>query len=285
MTRDHQDDQAFRERFGPWAFVAGGSDGIGECFVRAIASRGLNVVVLSRREEVLRSLTERIAEEYGVETRYVVGDLTHDGIMSAIDAGVADLEVGLLVYNAGSVHRAKKFLDRPVEDALGLIRLNCRGPALLTHWFGNRMRARGRGGIVLMTSLAGLGGSSYTGVYNSTKSFDLVFAESLWHELAPEGIDVLAVIAGATRTPSMQSSNDRFEAYPGIMDADEVAIGALANLGRGPAWVAGDANRKQAVEMQPADRVAQINRMSSLCAQLYGMPHVEVKGTSFRDLS
>jgi hypothetical protein len=284
VHRETYDLETFRNRFGPWALVAGGSDGIGESFVRQLAGRGLNVVVVARRPEGLARVTSAIESEFGVQTRAIATDLTNDGMLSAIVAGTSDLDVGLLVYNAGSVHKAMKFLDRPIDDALGLIRLNCRGPALLAHWFGNRMRERGRGGILFMTSLAALGGSSYTATYNSTKSFDLILAESLWHELAPEQIDVMAVIAGATRTPSMQASNDHFEKYPGIMDSDEVTRGALAHLGQGPAWVAGDGNRQQAREMQPADRVAQINRMSSLCASLYGLPHVEAKGASFGEL-
>ena len=146
------------------------------------------------------------------------------------------------------------------------------------------MRKRGRGGILFLTSMASLAGSSYTATYNSTKSFDMILAESLWHELAPEGIDVMAVVAGATRTPSMLESNPDFENYPGIMEAAEVAAGALRNIGRGPVWVAGDQNRAAAEGLSPVPRVVVINGMSQACATLYKLPFTEVKGLEFGEL-
>jgi len=190
----------------------------------------------------------------------------------------------LLVYNAGAVHGAKKFHDQPIEHALGLVDLNCRGPMLLAHRLGRPMRERGRGGLVLLTSMAALGGSSYTASYNSTKSFDLILAESLWHELAPDGVDAMGVIAGATRTPSMLTSNPSFEEYPGIMEPEDVAKGALANLGRGPVWVAGAENRERAKGLAPVSRTAIVNGMSEACAQLYDLPFSAVEGVDFAEL-
>jgi short-subunit dehydrogenase len=189
-----------------------------------------------------------------------------------------------LIYNAGAVHGAKHFHDQPVEHALGLVNLNCRGPVLLAHRLGLRMRERRRGGIVLLTSIAALSGSSYTSSYCSTKAFDLMLAESLWHELGPQGVDVMGVIAGATRTPSMLTSNSAFEAYPGIMKPEEVARGALANLGRGPVWVAGAANRETVKNMMPVPRTQLINGMAQATAQLYELPYIEMKGVDFGDL-
>jgi len=124
----------------------------------------------------------------------------------------------------------------------------------------------------------------YTASYNSTKAFDLVLAESLWHELAPCGVHAMAVIAGATRTPSMLTSNPSFEAYPGIMEPEDVATGALANLGHGPVWVAGAENRDRAKGLLPVSRTAAINGMSEACAQLYDLPFVPVEGLDFGEL-
>jgi short-subunit dehydrogenase len=132
--------------------------------------------------------------------------------------------------------------------------------------------------------MASLSGSSYTATYNSTKSFDMILAESLWHELAPEGVDAMAVVAGATRTPSMLTSNPGFQDYPGIMEASEVAAGALRNIGRGPVWVAGEQNRAAAKGLSPVPRIAAINGMSRACAALYGLPFEEAKGFEFEEL-
>jgi short-subunit dehydrogenase len=284
MASENYEPDTFRERFGPWALVAGASDGIGESFARQLAERGLNIVLLARREALLEEVASGIRAEHGVETRVIVADLTGEDLDERVARGTEGLEVGLLVYNAGAVHGAKKFHDQPIEHALGLVNLNCRGPMLLTHRLGSAMRERGRGGILLLTSMAALAGSSYTASYNATKSFDLILAESLWHELGPDGVDVMAVIAGATRTPSMLSSNESFEDYPGIMEAQDVAAGALANLGRGPSWVAGKQNRETAAGLWPVPRTAVVNGMSEAASQLYDLPFTRVAGTDFQDL-
>ena len=273
-----------RSRYGPWALVAGASDGIGECFVRRLAAAGIHVILLARREPLLRSLAADLEREYGIEVRTLVADLTAEDLDERVAKGVADLEVGLLVYNAGAVHGAAPFHEQPLEHALGLVALNCRGPVTLAHRLGQGMRERGRGGIVLLTSMAGLSGSSYTATYAATKSFDLVLAEALWHELAPHGVDAMAVVAGATKTPSMLNSQPGFENYEGIMEPDDVAAGALRNLGRGPVWVAGAGNRAAASGMLPVPRIALINAMSQATAGLYGLPFHEAKGEEFGEL-
>ena len=284
MTRESTDPETFRDRYGPWALVAGASDGIGEAFSRQLAATGSNLILLARREALLEELAADLRTTHGIETRVLVADLTGADLDRQVAEASRGLEVGLLIYNAGAVHGARKFHDQPIDHALGLIDLNCRGPVLLAHRFGNAMRHRGRGGMLFLTSMASLAGSSYTATYNATKSFDMILAESLWHELAPEGIDVMAVVAGATRTPSMLTSNPEFAAYPGIMEPSDVAVGALRNLGRGPVWVAGESNRAAARGLSPVPRVAAINGMSRACAGIYALPFTEVDGREFAEL-
>lgn len=276
--------KAFVERYGPWAFVAGGSDGIGEGFARELAARGLNLILLGRRESVLVETASAIREEHGVDVQSIVADLTANDLMERVIAQTGDLEVGLLVYNAGAVHGAKFFLDQPIEHSLGLVALNCRGPLLLAHHFGAAMRARGRGGIILMSSMAALSGSSYTATYAATKSFDLILAEGLWHEMQPVGVDVMCVLAGATRTPSVLKSTPEFESFPGIMEPTDVARGALASLGKGPCWVAGETNRTVSQAVRAAPRVEIINAMSAAAAQIYGLSHTAASGVDPSEL-
>jgi NAD(P)-dependent dehydrogenase (short-subunit alcohol dehydrogenase family) len=124
-------------------------------------------------------------------------DLTAGQLEQTIPALCADKDVGLVIYNAGSMHGAGLFLDQPLERALGLVQLNCVGPLWFTHHFGRRLRQRGRGGIVLMSSMAGLAGTGFAAAYAASKAFDIVLAESLWFELRTAGVDVLGLIAGA----------------------------------------------------------------------------------------
>jgi short-subunit dehydrogenase len=268
----------FRERYGPWALVAGASDGIGEAFVRRIAERGVNVLLLARREALLERLAAEIRAAHGVSVRPLVADLTAPELDARVAAATRGLEVGLLVYNAGAEHAAGPFHETSVAHALQLVALNCTGPVLLAHRLGGAMRARRRGGIVLVTSMAALAGSAYIAAYAATKSFDWILAQSLWHELRPHGVDAMAAVAGMTRTPSLLASQPRFPAGIAMMEPDEVAAGALDFLGRGPVWFAGPANRAAAKALSALPRSVAVDAMSRATASLYGFPHAEAHG-------
>jgi len=271
--------EAFRTRFGPWAVIAGGSDGIGESFARELARRGVNVAAIARRPGPLAALVADL-EASGVSARAIECDLTSEGVAETVASATRDLDVGLFVYNAGSNRKARRFLDQPVEAALFLERLSCRAPLLLAHHFGTRLRARRRGGMILMSSLAGLAGAHHQATYAATKAFDTMLAEGLWHELTPDGVDVLGVLAGATRTPTALAESDKFETK---MDPAEVAAGALDHLGKGPNFVPGDANRAIAKTLWPVPRIGIVNAMSQAGAELFDLPHVAVIGREFHE--
>jgi uncharacterized protein len=271
---------AFRARFGPWAVVAGGSDGIGEAFADELARRGLHVAAIARRREPLEKLTAELRERHGVEARAISCDLTSASVAETIASATRDLDVGLFVYNAGSNRVPRRFLDSTIEDVMFLEHLNCRGPLLLAHHFGTRLRARARGGLILMSSLAGLAGAHYQATYAATKAFDTVLAEGLWHELTPLGVDVLGVLAGATRTPTALAGSEKFRDK---MDPAEVAAGALDHLGKGPSFVPGAANRAVAKSLWPVPRVGIVNAMSQAGAELFDLPHAAVLGIEFHE--
>jgi len=271
-------DPGMSQRYGPWAVIAGASDGIGEAFARQLAGAGLNLLLLARRSAILAQLADAIGREHGVEVRTASVDLTDARMMQTVVAASKDIDVGLLIYNAGAAHGAANFLDKPVESALGMVDLNCRGPVLMAHHFGGPMRTRGRGGIMLLSSLAALSGGSNTASYNATKSFDLILAEGLWHELKPCGVDAMCLLVGATRTPSMLSSCAAFADYPGLMEPADVAAEGLALLGRGPVGVAGAHNRALVKAMLPVSRVAAINALSAATAGIYGLAVNQLAG-------
>jgi short-subunit dehydrogenase len=229
----------FREKYGPWALVVGASAGLGEAFARALASRGIHLLLLARRKEALEALASNLRKTYGVEVR-----------LEAMDVGRADLgeratklaegvEVGLLVYNAA--HSViGNFLDHPLEEQLRVVDVNCRGPLTLAHLFGQAMARRGRGGLVLMTSLAGSQGGPLLACYAASKAFNLVLAEGLWAELGSRGVDVIACRAGATRTPGYAASLPKKAIR--LMDPEPVVEKTLRALGHKPSLVPGALN-------------------------------------------
>lgn len=159
--------------------------------------------------------------------------------------------------------------------ALHLVNLNCRGPVILAHALGGKMRDRGRGGIILMSSMSALFGGAYIAAYTASKSFDITLAEALWAELSPLGVDVLGLIAGATNTPAMGRAG--VVVGQNAMQSREVAQEALAALGRVPVHVAGEGNRAFAGMLRSSERETPIEMMSQGAAAMFGSPYPNVE--------
>jgi short-subunit dehydrogenase len=263
----------FAGRYGPWAVVAGASNGIGLAFARALGARGCNVVLVSRDEQALHAAAREVEAAGAAETRICVTDLTSPDVATRVGAAIDDLDVGTLVYNAGAVHGAGRFHERPVDDALFLVDLNCRGPVLLAHLLAPRLVARGSGAIVLMSSMAALAGSGYVAAYSATKAFDINLAEGLAVELGPHGVDAMVVVAGATATPALFASGATVDPQQFVlMEPDDVATGALDALGTTSLWVAGDTNRANYEAMRTLPRAQITTFMTQGSASLYGLP-------------
>ncbi|MDJ0848369.1 MAG: SDR family NAD(P)-dependent oxidoreductase [Myxococcota bacterium] len=240
----------FRSRYGPWAVVAGASEGLGAAFATQLAERELNVLLVARRAERLRELAAEIERTHGVETRALAVDLADDGACAAIGEAAAGLEVGLLVYNA-ALSVVGPFFAAPLERHLAELDVNCRRPLELAYRLGAPMCERGRGGIVLMASLAGAQGSPRIAHYGATKAWNRVLAEGLWGELREHGVDVMACCAGATRTPRYLADRpgDRRSPVP-EMEPEDVAREALSELGHTPSMIPGRVNRVVSQLMQ-----------------------------------
>ena len=194
------------DRHGPWAIVAGASEGIGEAFARRLVAAGLGVVLVSRRRELLDALGAEIrAATAGAEVRVVAQDLTAADATERLAEATADLEVGLVVYNAGADSMAVKFHDRTLDQVMHLVKLNVITPTALCHHFGGLMRGRGRGGIVLLGSMAGLAGAGWVAGYAASKAYDQMLAEGLWRELRVDGVDAMVLVAGGDRHPGARA--------------------------------------------------------------------------------
>jgi len=230
----------FCDRYGPYGLVAGGSDGLGAAFAEALAKRGLNLVLIARQAERLESTATRIREAYSVDVVTVTADLADfEAAGKAVDA--LDVQIGLLVYNAA--YCPIGLFETKTEDELALATaVNVRTPLLLARRLSESMIARGRGGIVLMSSLAGAQGSPRLATYAATKSFNAVLAEGLWKELKPHGVDVVACVAGAIMTPGYAQAETAKPA-PGTLGPETVAEQALDGLGKGPIIIPGAVNK------------------------------------------
>lgn len=227
-------------KYGPWGIVAGGSDGVGEAFARGMAARGINVVLVARRVPVLEQTAASIRAAHRVDVRTVALDLAVPGAIAELERKTADIETGLFVYNAGSDDGTVAFLDKDLGEHLRLVQRNAVSAVEAAYAFGGPMAARGRGGLILVTSGAAWVGGATLATYGATKAFDLILAEGLWAEWHDAGVDVLALVLGRTDTPSLRRSFDVSDAGPGdLADPRDVAETALDHLADGPTWVYG----------------------------------------------
>ena len=259
------------ERYGPWAVIAGGSEGVGVSFARALATEGVNLVLLARKPGPLEDTAGAIRAEFGVEIRALSLDLTDpETALTDLRIVTDPLEIGMLIYNAGTDNVAKNFVDRPYEAARRNIGVNVIGQTLFAHHFGSAMRQRGRGGIILVGSLLAYAGGGGMSIYAAAKSFSHTLAKGLWYEMRPYGVDVLSLVLSATRTPAAERLGLRMD-HPGLeaSDPDIVADEGLEQLGRVPLWVVRDA-QSFAAHLKSLPEAEALALVGSTAAAMHG---------------
>ncbi|MFT3893880.1 MAG: SDR family NAD(P)-dependent oxidoreductase [Anaerolineales bacterium] len=234
----------FFEKYGPWALVTGAAMGLGAEFARQLAREELNLVLLDIQEEPLTILSKNLSREFNIGVRPIILDLAVPDFQRLLVASTQDLEIGLLINNAG-ISAIGHFLDVPLEKQLSILAVNARAPLVLAHHFGALMRGRKRGGIIFVSSMSALAGTSYVSEYSATKAHDLTLGEALWQELLPYHVDVLTTIVGATDTPGWRAENPNpdVKTWPPVMTAQDTVRETLNALGRTPSFVPGAQNR------------------------------------------
>jgi short-subunit dehydrogenase len=239
--------RSFPEKYGPWAIVAGGSEGLGAAFAAEIARRGVSLVLVARRREQLEQTARRLRDEHGVEVVTVPADLAGPGALGLVTTAAAGKEIGLVVANA-AIAPAGQFLSLAPEELADAVDLNCRASMLLGRAFLPAMAERGRGGMIFVSSLAGMQGVPGLAAYSATKAFLISLGESLWAELRPACVDVLTVAAGAVKTPGYEQGTRR--QAPGTTSPEVVASAAMRALGHGFRVVPGNLNKVSAFALQ-----------------------------------
>ncbi|HKI73968.1 MAG TPA: SDR family NAD(P)-dependent oxidoreductase [Pseudomonadales bacterium] len=251
---------AFVDKYGPWALVAGASEGLGAAFAESLAKRNVNLILVARRGDLLNALAVKLSTGYGIEATTQPFDLADTARLPEFIESLS-VPVGLLVYNAAFAP-VGDFANIQTELLQRVVDINITAPLLMSRLLAPAMIARSRGGIILMSSLAGDQGSPRISAYAASKAFNAVLAEGLWGELRTQGVDVIASRAGAIRTPGYLAKGTA-EA-PGTLDAAEVAEQTLSALGKAPSVVPGAINKLASfVLTRLAPRKAAISIMAS----------------------
>ena len=189
-----------KKRFGPWALVTGASSGIGREFARQIAASGINVVLVARREALLDEVGRAIAKDFKVQYRTVVADLSQAGFLENLAKATDDLDIGLVVSNAGTGNPGE-FLKIDREELESLLRLNTLAHLDIAHHFGQKLASRGRGGLLLVGAMGASNGLPYMANDGAAKAYVHSFGEALHVELKPLGVHVTVLPPGLTETP------------------------------------------------------------------------------------
>src|ERR1700720_69320 len=141
-----------KKRFGPWALVTGASSGIGKEFGQQIAASGINIVLVARREDLLKEVGVEFSKRYGVEHRVVVLDVSREDFIRQLASATDDLDIGLVVSNAGTGNPGEFLkLDRQLLQAT--LRLGTMSHLDIAHYFGRKLAERRRGGLILVGAM------------------------------------------------------------------------------------------------------------------------------------
>jgi uncharacterized protein len=245
--------------YGPWAVVTGASSGIGRAFAEHLAAAGLHLVLAARSTDRLQALGEALSRRHGIEYRVVTVDLSQpDGAALLIDV-TGDLDVGLLISNAGG-GRPGRLLDQGLDDLHRRLTLNATTHLDLAYTFARRFVARGRGGIVLVSALGAIHGLPNMAHESAAKAYVLNLGEALHYELAPAGVDVMVLLPGNVDTPIIDAfgvDRTRMPIHPMPAEA-AVRETVSAFLHRRPMHIPGRMMR-MLTRLLPRARSVQIN--------------------------
>lgn len=228
----------FAYRYGPYALVTGASEGIGQSVAEELAQSGINVVLVARREDVLNKLAQRLENQYGVLCPVIGADLSKSEDIEKMFQITDRLEIGLVVCNAG-FGTAGNFLDSDLAIEMNMLNVNCAALVKMTHHLGQQLKARGRGGLILLSSIVAMQGVPRSAHYAATKAYVQSLGEALQEEWKGFGVDLLIVAPGPVATGFASRSNMQIgkAATPKV-----VAQESLAALGNKkvihPGWLA-----------------------------------------------
>jgi short-subunit dehydrogenase len=188
-----------KTKFGPWALVTGASSGIGKEFSRQLAANGLNVVLVARRIELLKDLGQNLEKEFGVKYRAVQVDLSDENFLDEIKEATQDLDIGLVVSNAGTGNPGS-FIKKKRDDLLLDVRLSVTAHLELCHHFAPVLVKRGHGGILLLGAMGASAGVPFMANSGAAKAYVFALGTALHIELKDQGVHVTVLTPGFVDT-------------------------------------------------------------------------------------
>ena len=236
-----------REKYGEWGIILGATEGLGKAFAEKIASEGMSVVLVGRREEKLHELGKEISAKYGVDHKVIRADFSQSGCTDQIFAETKDLDMGFMSYVA-CFHTFGKLQDTPWEKHEQMVNVNVITFLKCFYHYLGIFAKQDRGAIINVSSLTGISSSPYNAQYGAGKSYILKLTEAVACECAKTNVDVEVITLGTTLTPSLLSNLPGGPAGEAVMKAamtpEACVEEAFENLGKSFSVIAGEHNRQ-----------------------------------------
>jgi len=234
----------FKKKYGTWAVIAGAAEGLGESYTIELAKKNINLIMVDNQRESLSNLAAKVESTYGIQTVQLHLNLASSDAFETIMSEIVKVDCRLLIYNA-AYSLIKPFVKHTEDELDNFIDINTKTQLKLVHQFTKHLISMNQlGGVLLMSSLAGLIGMQLVSTYAATKAFSWNLAEALHFELKPNNIDVLSCVAGATATPAYLKTTPTYGFFkPLVMKSNDVAHSALKQLGKRALFIPGFSNR------------------------------------------
>jgi short-subunit dehydrogenase len=253
---------SFYERYGPVALVTGASSGIGWAFAEELAERGFDLVLAARRTDRLEELAAKLKAAHGTQTQLCQSDLSRPEAPAQLLAATEGADIGLVISNAGFNIRGL-FETTDAAQMADMLTVNCHAPMQLAHGFLQRLKTRGKGGLIFTSSVEGFIGCPFSTAYSATKALVIGLGEGLYGELAGSGVDVLTLCPGATESEATAKYAEQYAAVPNMQPAREVARLALDNIANGPVFVPNAHYKAQFEQLTAMPRAQAVVAMAS----------------------
>lgn len=235
-----------REKYGEWGIILGATEGVGQAFCEKLAQGGMNVVMVGRRENMLKEHGEELEQKYGIKTKVVRADLSLKDATDSIFAATDDLDMGFMSYVA-CLHYFGKIQDTPWEKHEAMLNVNVYNFMKCFYHYMCIFAKQDRGAVINISSLTAISSSPWNGQYGAGKSYILKMTEAVASETEKTNVDVEAITLGTTLTPSLLRNlpgGPQGEAVmKRAMKPEEVADEAFEKLGKELSVIAGDINK------------------------------------------
>jgi len=223
----------FPEEYGSWAVVTGCSKGIGLNYAHELAKKGMNLVLVARKEKLLNEIADDIKSKYGVEVDVIIADFGKgNDIYKNIEESLVDKDIGILVNNVGVAGVMQYFHEDSEENMRNMINVNICSMTMMTKMILPGMIRKKRGAIINLSSLGGIAPSPFMTMYCATKAYIDFFSRGLAYECNDKGVLIQCVCPGPVFTDMLTKLIITKDKPYAVMPTSEVfAKQALNTLG------------------------------------------------------